>query len=263
MRERLDPEVPLGRPGKPEEVAALVAFLCTDEAAYITGSSYVMDGRNDAASRQATRWLEPQSGFHATLRRLYAWVRDTRGSHKRYQSGSHTMKTLMTICAAAVALAVPAGALAHSAPGALAHDGHGMHHTTSGRIITVRSSRSSPVPGTSFGATSATASGTVAGNDALSTGTFAASLSTDWAAATTKTSDHGTLSCAPATATLTLTGATTTNTVSSPLTGKTCTWTKTDGTKVSAFFRQGHRHRRRHPRRAHRHDRPCLPLPEG
>jgi hypothetical protein len=42
--ERLDPEVPLGRPGKPEEVAALVAFLCTDEAAYITGSSYVMDG---------------------------------------------------------------------------------------------------------------------------------------------------------------------------------------------------------------------------
>jgi len=40
----LDPEVPLGRPGKPEEVAALVAWLCTDEAAYITGSSYVIDG---------------------------------------------------------------------------------------------------------------------------------------------------------------------------------------------------------------------------
>jgi NAD(P)-dependent dehydrogenase (short-subunit alcohol dehydrogenase family) len=42
--EALDPEVPLGRPGKPEEVAALVAWLCTDEAAYVTGSSYVMDG---------------------------------------------------------------------------------------------------------------------------------------------------------------------------------------------------------------------------
>jgi glucose 1-dehydrogenase len=42
--ERLDPEVPLGRPGKPEEVAALVAWLCSEEAAYVTGSSYVMDG---------------------------------------------------------------------------------------------------------------------------------------------------------------------------------------------------------------------------
>jgi hypothetical protein len=42
--ESLNSEVPLGRPGKPEEVAALVAFLCTDEAAYITGSSYIIDG---------------------------------------------------------------------------------------------------------------------------------------------------------------------------------------------------------------------------
>jgi len=40
----LDPEVPLGRPGKPEEVAALVAWLCSDEAAYATGQSYIIDG---------------------------------------------------------------------------------------------------------------------------------------------------------------------------------------------------------------------------
>jgi NAD(P)-dependent dehydrogenase (short-subunit alcohol dehydrogenase family) len=40
----LDPEVPLGRPGKPEEVAALVSWLCSDEAAYVTGASYVIDG---------------------------------------------------------------------------------------------------------------------------------------------------------------------------------------------------------------------------
>jgi NAD(P)-dependent dehydrogenase (short-subunit alcohol dehydrogenase family) len=40
----LNPEVPLGRPGKPEEVAALVSWLCTEEASYVTGSSYVMDG---------------------------------------------------------------------------------------------------------------------------------------------------------------------------------------------------------------------------
>jgi NAD(P)-dependent dehydrogenase (short-subunit alcohol dehydrogenase family) len=42
--ETLDPEVPLGRPGKPEEVAALVAWLCSDEAAYATGQSYILDG---------------------------------------------------------------------------------------------------------------------------------------------------------------------------------------------------------------------------
>ncbi|HZR96291.1 MAG TPA: SDR family oxidoreductase [Gaiellaceae bacterium] len=42
--EELDPEVPLGRPGKPEELAALVAWLCTDEAAYATGQSYILDG---------------------------------------------------------------------------------------------------------------------------------------------------------------------------------------------------------------------------
>jgi NAD(P)-dependent dehydrogenase (short-subunit alcohol dehydrogenase family) len=42
--EELNSEVPLGRPGKPEEVAGLVAWLCSDEAAYVTGSSYIIDG---------------------------------------------------------------------------------------------------------------------------------------------------------------------------------------------------------------------------
>ena len=42
--ERLNPEVPLGRPGKPEEVAGLVAWLASDEAAYVTGASYLIDG---------------------------------------------------------------------------------------------------------------------------------------------------------------------------------------------------------------------------
>ena len=36
--------IPLGRMGTSEEVAALAAFLASDEAAYITGSTYVIDG---------------------------------------------------------------------------------------------------------------------------------------------------------------------------------------------------------------------------
>src|SRR5579864_8141121 len=35
---------PIGRMGKPEEVAALAAFLCSDESGFITGTDYALDG---------------------------------------------------------------------------------------------------------------------------------------------------------------------------------------------------------------------------
>jgi glucose 1-dehydrogenase len=37
-------EVPLGRPGEPEEVAGLVSYLASEEARYVTGASFLIDG---------------------------------------------------------------------------------------------------------------------------------------------------------------------------------------------------------------------------
>lgn len=36
--------IPLGRLGSPDDVASLAAFLASNEAGYITGSTYVVDG---------------------------------------------------------------------------------------------------------------------------------------------------------------------------------------------------------------------------
>lgn len=43
MRQLLS-EIPLGRMGRPEEIAALCVFLASDAAAYITGATYLIDG---------------------------------------------------------------------------------------------------------------------------------------------------------------------------------------------------------------------------
>lgn len=44
MREKLIAQIPLGKLGNPEDVAAAVAFLASDDAAYITGQVIVVDG---------------------------------------------------------------------------------------------------------------------------------------------------------------------------------------------------------------------------
>ncbi len=50
------PGVPLGRPGDAREVAAVIAFLASPSASYVTGASYVVDG--------GMLQMGPQAGSH-------------------------------------------------------------------------------------------------------------------------------------------------------------------------------------------------------
>jgi NAD(P)-dependent dehydrogenase (short-subunit alcohol dehydrogenase family) len=44
MFEKLSQAQPIGRMAEPEEVASLALFLCSDEASFITGVDYALDG---------------------------------------------------------------------------------------------------------------------------------------------------------------------------------------------------------------------------
>ena len=44
LRDRFDDRVPMGRPGDPAEVAAVVAFLAGDGASYVNGAHIAVNG---------------------------------------------------------------------------------------------------------------------------------------------------------------------------------------------------------------------------
>jgi NAD(P)-dependent dehydrogenase (short-subunit alcohol dehydrogenase family) len=44
MFEKLSKTQPIGRMGKPSEIAGLILYLCCDESSFITGTDYPIDG---------------------------------------------------------------------------------------------------------------------------------------------------------------------------------------------------------------------------
>ncbi len=68
-RERLGGRVPLGRPGGADEVAAVIAFLCSDLASFVTGVNIPVDGGSLLPSCQVEDVL---TGFVSMAEERYA-----------------------------------------------------------------------------------------------------------------------------------------------------------------------------------------------
>ncbi|CAF1532419.1 unnamed protein product [Adineta ricciae] len=43
-KSKVEKQIPMRRIGHPNEIASMVAFLCSDDASYCTGQTYIVDG---------------------------------------------------------------------------------------------------------------------------------------------------------------------------------------------------------------------------
>lgn len=59
MKEALDLQIPMGRMGRPEEIAAMAVFLASDESSFSTGAEFVADGGGTAtfAALRRGSWM--------------------------------------------------------------------------------------------------------------------------------------------------------------------------------------------------------------